>query len=95
MWSSSLRDSVPFLPNNEWISWSIKHLMETPNKFKDSYKSHNKIYNSFLSSYKDFFILMRAKFVNETLTGLSIKLLALLHISISRSAIFFFLCRSF
>ena len=22
MWSSSLRDYVPFLPNNEWISWS-------------------------------------------------------------------------
>lgn len=57
MWSSSLRDNVPFLPNNEWVSWSVKHLMETPNKFKDSYKSDNKTYNSFLSSYKDFFLL--------------------------------------
>ena len=56
MWSSSLRDVVPFLPNNEWVTWSIKYMIETPDAITDSYKSENKIYNSFLSSYKNFFI---------------------------------------
>jgi hypothetical protein len=57
MWSSSLRDNVPFLPNNEWISWSIKQLFETSsNGFINSYKSGNVIYDDFLQSYKEFFI---------------------------------------
>lgn len=57
MWSSSLRDSVPFLPNNEWISWSIKQLFETSSEnFIKSYKSGNKDYDNFLMSYKELFI---------------------------------------
>ena len=32
MWSSSLRDYVPFLPKGEWVSWSVKHLMEKTNR---------------------------------------------------------------
>lgn len=57
MWSSSLRDSVPFLPNNEWLSWSIKQLFETSSEnFIKSYKSDNKEYDKFLMSYKELFI---------------------------------------
>ncbi len=57
MWSSSLRDSVPFLPNNEWLSWSIKQLFETSSEnFIKSYKSGNKDYDNFLMSYKELFI---------------------------------------
>jgi hypothetical protein len=56
MWSSSLRDYVPFLPKGEWVSWSVKHLLESPDKFINSYKSDDELYNNFLSNYKDFFI---------------------------------------
>ena len=56
MWSSSLRDSVPFLPKNEWVSWSVKHLFEYPRKFVESYQSKNKKYNNFLHSFKELFI---------------------------------------
>lgn len=56
MWSSSLRDYVPFLPKNEWISWSIKHLIQLPKKFIHSYKSNDTHYDAFISSYKDFFV---------------------------------------
>lgn len=56
-WSSSLRDSVPFLPNNEWLSWSIKQLLETSSdRFIKSYKSGDDTYDSFLQSYKEFYI---------------------------------------
>ena len=58
MWSSSLRDVVPFLPKNEWISWSIKHLINLPDKFVKSYKSENSKYDSFLSDYKTYFLSM-------------------------------------
>lgn len=57
MWSSSLRDVVPFLPKNEWVSWSVKHLLESPHKFINSYESDNDVYNNFLTKYKDFFIV--------------------------------------
>jgi len=57
MWSSSLRDSVPFLPKNEWVSWSVKHLVELPNKFIESYKSENEKYDNFLSSFKEHFLI--------------------------------------
>jgi len=57
MWSSSLRDSVPFLPKNEWVSWSVKHLVELPHKFIESYKSDNEKYDNFLSSFKEHFLL--------------------------------------
>lgn len=56
MWSSSLRDYVPFLPKGEWVSWSVKHLLESPDKFINSYNSDDVLYNNFLSKYKDFFI---------------------------------------
>ena len=56
MWSSSLRDYVPFLPKGEWVSWSVKHLMESPERFINSYRSNNEKYNDFLINYKDFFI---------------------------------------
>jgi hypothetical protein len=57
MWSSSLRDYVPFLPKGEWVSWSINHLLQSPKKFIESYKSSNVKYTDFLIDYKDFFIL--------------------------------------
>ena len=56
MWSSSLRDLVPFLPKNEWVSWSVKHLVEYPHKFVESYQSENGKYNTFLYSFKELFI---------------------------------------
>jgi lysophospholipase L1-like esterase len=56
MWSSSLRDLVPFLPKNEWVSWSVKHLVEYPHKFVESYQSENVKYNNFLYSFKELFI---------------------------------------
>ena len=57
MWSSSLRDYVPFLPKGEWVSWSVKHLIESPEKFINSYRSNNETYNQFLIDYKNYFIL--------------------------------------
>ncbi len=56
MWSSSLRDVVPFLPKNEWVSWSVKHLVEYPHKFVESYQSENEKYDNFLHSFKKLFI---------------------------------------
>lgn len=56
MWSSSLRDVVPFLPNSEWVSWSVKHLMESPQKFINSYKIENQKYDDFLGEFKSLFI---------------------------------------
>lgn len=56
MWSSSLRDYVPFLPKGEWVSWSVKHLMQMPERFITSHKSENAQYDNFLSEYKNFFI---------------------------------------
>jgi len=56
MWSSSLRDYVPFLPDGEWVTWSVKHLIEEPHKFINSYNSSNTLYDSFFTEYKEFFI---------------------------------------
>jgi lysophospholipase L1-like esterase len=56
MWSSSLRDMVPFLPKNEWVSWSVKHLIEYPHKFVESYQSKNQKYDNFLHSFKKLFV---------------------------------------
>jgi hypothetical protein len=56
MWSSSLRDVVAFLPKNEWVSWSTKHLLEFPHKFIESYKSESEEYNQFLFSFKELFV---------------------------------------
>jgi len=56
MWSSSLRDYAAFLPKQQWVSWSIKHLVSLPEKFINSYKSHNEVYDSFLREYKSYFL---------------------------------------
>ena len=66
MWSSSLRDPVPFLPSGEWVTWSIKHLTEEPHKFLNSYTSDNKNFDTFFSDYKKFFIsdLFRQNYYN-------------------------------
>jgi len=58
MFSSSLRDYVPYLPDGEWVSWSVKHLLETPDRFYNSYDEHgvSSTFNEFLSNYKKFFV---------------------------------------
>jgi hypothetical protein len=56
MWSSSLRDYAAFLPRQQWVSWSVKHLINRPDKFINSYKSNNEIYDGFLKDYKNFFL---------------------------------------
>jgi hypothetical protein len=57
MWSSTLRDYVPFLPKGEWISWGQLELSILPHKFTESYQFGNDKFNSFLSDYKKFFLL--------------------------------------
>ena len=58
MWSSSLRDDVPFFPKEEWHVWGNNYL-------KDEYKfqwgistslTKNANYNDFLVTFKEFFI---------------------------------------
>ena len=56
MWSSSLRDYVPFLPKGEWISWGQNELALLPQKFFNSYTYGDDKFNSFLAEYKQFFI---------------------------------------
>ena len=56
LWSSSLRDYAAFLPRQQWVSWSVKHLVNLPEKFINSYKSNNETYDSFLREYKSFFL---------------------------------------
>jgi hypothetical protein len=56
MWSSSLRDTVPFLPNGEWVSWSVKHLIEEPHKFLNSYKSEDNNFDKFFTDFKHLYI---------------------------------------
>jgi hypothetical protein len=56
MWSSSLRDMVPFLPSGEWVTWSIKHLIQEPHKFVNSHNTENADYDNFFTKYKEFFI---------------------------------------
>jgi hypothetical protein len=60
MWSSSLRDYLPFLPHGpkgEWLSWSTKHLMETPDRFFTSTQTENRYYDFFMEDYKKFFLV--------------------------------------
>ena len=57
MWSSSLRDVVPFLPSGEWVTWSVKHLIEEPHKFINSHNTKNTDYDSFFTKYIVFFKL--------------------------------------
>ena len=56
LWSSSLRDYAAFLPRQQWVSWSVKHLVNLPEKFINSYKSNNETYDSFLREYKSFLL---------------------------------------
>lgn len=56
MWSSSLRDPVPFLPSGEWVTWSVKHMLQEPYKFLNSYTSENIKFDSFFTEYKKLFI---------------------------------------
>lgn len=59
MWSSSLRDDLPFFPNgdgNKWISWSTMNLSENPEKFFKSSKTENEFYDSFIEYYKKFYL---------------------------------------
>ena len=56
MWSSSLRDNVPFLPDGEWVTWSVKHLLNEPHKFINSHSTENESYDDFFTKYKELFI---------------------------------------
>lgn len=59
MWSSSLRDYLPFMPHGpkgEWLSWSTKHLMETPDRFFTSTQTENRYYDFFMEDYKKFWL---------------------------------------
>ena len=56
MWSSSLRDYVPFLPKGEWISWGQMELAALPHKFTESYTYGDEKFNNFLAEYKKFFL---------------------------------------
>jgi hypothetical protein len=59
MWSSSLRDYLPFFPKGpkgEWLSWSTKHLMETPDRFFTSTQTENRYYDFFMEDYKKFYL---------------------------------------
>jgi lysophospholipase L1-like esterase len=56
MWSSSLRDYAAYLPRQQWVSWSLKHLINRPDKSINSYKSDNEKYDGFLKEYKNFFL---------------------------------------
>jgi len=61
MWSSSLRDDVPFFPNGESSMWGI---LRTGPKWKFNWFVKNSLknttgdsqYNNFIKSYKEFFI---------------------------------------
>lgn len=59
MWSSSLRDYLPFMPHGpkgEWLSWSTKHLIETPDRFFTSTQTENRYYDFFMEDYKKFWL---------------------------------------
>lgn len=58
MWSSSLRDDLPYFPENEWHIWGNrykekKHIFNT---FLNKKHSNNPRYNKSLGSYKLFFM---------------------------------------
>lgn len=59
MWSSSLRDYLPYMPHGpkgEWLSWSTKHLMDTPERFFTSTQTENRYYDFFMEDYKKFWL---------------------------------------
>jgi lysophospholipase L1-like esterase len=58
MWSSSLRDTVPYFPENEWHLWGKsyiekQHIFHT---FLNKKHSTNPLYNDALNEYKLYFI---------------------------------------
>jgi len=56
MWSSSLRDTVPFLPSGEWVTWSVRHLIDEPHKFLNSYQSEHIDFDKFFIKFKQLYI---------------------------------------
>lgn len=58
MWSSSLRDDVPFFPIKEWHTWGINYITQTHKKkwFINKDLTKNPTYNDFLINFKEFFI---------------------------------------
>lgn len=66
MWSSSLRDDVPFFPNGEWHVWGKNYTEEKykfnwiinsiQNNIKGVQYTRNPEYNFFLKKYKEFFL---------------------------------------
>lgn len=60
MWSSSLRDDVPFFPNGEWHVWGANYMS---NDYKTKWAIMNdktftdsSVYNQFLIKFKEFYI---------------------------------------
>jgi lysophospholipase L1-like esterase len=58
MWSSSLRDDVPFFPKDEWHTWGNNYLKKEYQFqwFVSAALTNNANYNDFLVSFKEFFI---------------------------------------
>jgi lysophospholipase L1-like esterase len=60
MWSSSLRDDVPFFPKGEWHAWGSNYITEGhKNKwfiFNETALTKNSTYNNFLINFKDLYI---------------------------------------
>lgn len=60
MWSSTLRDGVPFFPNKEWHIWGQNYITSKhKDKWfisKESTLTSNPTYNDFLIRYKEFYI---------------------------------------
>lgn len=66
MWSSSLRDDVPFFPNGEWHIWGKNYtndkykfnwiINSIQNNIKGVQYTKNPEYNFFLKNYKEFYL---------------------------------------
>lgn len=58
MWSSSLRDNVPFFPLNEWHTWGVNYIKENHKTkwFVQQNLTKNPTYNDFLIEFKEFYI---------------------------------------
>jgi lysophospholipase L1-like esterase len=60
MWSSSLRDDVPFFPTGEWHVWGSNYISEKHKKrwfvLNDTVLTKNPSYNDFLINFKELYI---------------------------------------
>lgn len=58
MWSSSLRDEVPFFPKNEWHSWGLNYISDNHKHkwFILNNLTNISSYNGFLTEFKEFFV---------------------------------------